>query len=100
MSLKKFLNHALSEWMSGGGPDSDVVISSRLRLARNLHSIPFPMLSTNEQSQDVMAKMYNVTNSDAFKETGSYTFIRLSDLQELEKRVLVEKHLISPNLAE
>jgi len=100
MSLNRFVNNALSEWMRGGGPESDVVISSRIRLARNLHAIPFPMLSTNEQSQDVMAKMYNVTESETFKKTGSYTFITLSEMQELEKKVLVEKHLISPNLAE
>jgi protein arginine kinase len=99
MSLRKFIEDALSEWMKGKGPESDVVISSRIRLARNLGSEPFPMLATNQQSKEVLDQVLNSVQQDDLKELGQLEPIHLDDLNELEKRVLVEKHLISPNLA-
>ena len=42
MSLEKFLNKAVSSWMSAEGPDSDIILSSRIRLARNLRHYKFP----------------------------------------------------------
>jgi protein arginine kinase len=36
------LTHTSGEWLRGSGPDSDIVISSRIRLARNLAQFPFP----------------------------------------------------------
>lgn len=100
MSLNKFIDDAISEWMKGEGPDSDIVISSRIRLARNLRTIPFPMLATDEQSKDVMSQFYKMMGNEKLKEIASFTFIPLSEMDPLQKRVLVEKHLISPNLAE
>ena len=42
MSLDTFLNQAVSSWMSVEGPDSDIVLSSRIRLARNMDQFKFP----------------------------------------------------------
>ena len=44
MSLEKFLNQAVSSWMSEEGPDSDIVLSSRIRLARNINDFNFPTI--------------------------------------------------------
>lgn len=99
MVSKQFFEQALTEWMKGQGPDSDVVISSRIRIARNLQAYPFPMLATKSQSQEVLEKAKTVADSGELTDEGPYTFIPLGDLNELEKKVLVEKHLISPNLA-
>ncbi|TCZ67508.1 protein arginine kinase [Paenibacillus albiflavus] len=99
MTHTRFTNDALSEWMRGEGPDMDVVISSRVRLARNLSDVPFPMLATNVQSQDVLNRVAKVVDSGDLDAITPLTMIPLSDLNETEKRVLVEKHLISPNLA-
>ena len=99
MSLRKFIDDALSEWMKGKGPDSDVVISSRIRLARNLNSNPFPMLATNQQSKEVSDQILDSIRQPEFNHIGALESIHLDELNELEKRVLVEKHLISPNLA-
>ena len=44
MSLERFLNQAVSSWMSEEGPDSDIVLSSRIRLARNFENYKFPTL--------------------------------------------------------
>jgi protein arginine kinase len=99
MSLEKFIQNAVSEWMKGKGPDSDIVISSRVRLARNLRDYPFPMLATESQSRDVVEKFEHILQSNDMTSFGKTELIKLKEINDLEKRVLVEKHLISPNLA-
>lgn len=99
MSEHRFSQDALSDWMRTLGPDSDVVISSRVRVARNLRHQPFPMLATGVQAGEVLEQLAEVSKSGKLDEIGSFETILLSELSELDKRVLVEKHLISPNLA-
>lgn len=99
MTDHRFMNYALSDWMKGGGPDSEIVISSRVRIARNLRELPFPMLATNQQSKEVLDKLTQVPNSGKLDSIGHFDTFLLSELSELDKRVLVEKHLISPNMA-
>lgn len=101
MSLDRFIKNAVSDWMKGDGPESDIVISSRIRLARNVNSIPFPLIATEEQLEkgiDLAEQV--IQQGDIEKELGQLELLRMSQLKALEKRVLVEKHLISPNLAE
>lgn len=100
MSLHKFIRSAVSEWMSGEGPESDVVISSRIRLARNISRLPFPMLATDAQAKEVVSKVGEAAEIQEFNEMGNFALIHMDRLTDLQKRVLVEKHLISPNLAE
>lgn len=100
MSLNSFTNEALSDWMRGDGPDSDIVISSRVRIARNLREYPFPMLATNQQAAEVLEQLKKVSTHEDLSLISNFTYISLSELDDLDKRVLVEKHLISPNLAE
>ncbi|GMK48599.1 MULTISPECIES: protein arginine kinase [Paenibacillus] len=99
MASHRFSEQALSDWMKGVGPDSDIVISSRVRIARNLRQFPFPMLATNQQSLEVMNQLTAIGQSGKLDPVGHFETIILSELSELERRVLVEKHLISPNLA-
>jgi protein arginine kinase len=99
MSLRSFIDDALSEWMKGKGPESDIVISTRIRIARNLAKYPFPMLATNQQSKDVLDQVAGLLNNEELQTVSSFELIKLEELNELEKKVLVEKHLISPNLA-
>lgn len=99
MDKRRFTRDALSEWMRHDGPDSDIVISSRIRIARNLSHHPFPMLATNQQSREVMEQLIEVAREGKLDEAGKFDIFILSELSELEKKVLVEKHLISPTLA-
>lgn len=99
MALGHFTGEALSDWMKDDGPDSDIVISSRIRIARNLRSYPFPMLAVNEQSEEVLEKIHHVLGNEELDTISRFQYVPLSELDDLEKRVLVEKHLISPNLA-
>ena len=43
--LDELLQHT-SEWLRGAGPVSDIVMSSRIRLARNLEKLPFATRAT------------------------------------------------------
>ncbi|HUC92325.1 MAG TPA: protein arginine kinase [Paenibacillus sp.] len=99
MEKRRFAKDALSEWMKTDGPDSDIVISSRIRIARNVGSHPFPMLATNQQSREVMEQLTGVAKQGRLDTIGKFDIFILSELNELEKKVLVEKHLISPGLA-
>jgi protein arginine kinase len=99
LSKRRFAEHPLSVWMKGKGPESEIVISSRIRIARNLRSYPFPMLATNQQSLEVMNRLTGVASQGKLSGIGQFDIYKLSELTELERRVLVEKHLISPNLA-
>ncbi|MCM3750182.1 protein arginine kinase [Paenibacillus pasadenensis] len=99
MAANRFAQEALSEWMKENGPDSEIVFSSRVRVARNLRGYPFPILATGQHSEEVMSKLTAVAKEGKLDSIGKFETLILSDLSELERRVLVEKHLISPSLA-
>lgn len=86
--------------MRGEGPDSDIVISTRLRIARNLRQHPFPLLATDSQAEEVVKKVMDLSKKEAMRKKGPFQLISMEKINPLEKRVLVEKHLISPHLAE
>lgn len=99
MSSLRFTEQALSDWMRSGGSHSEIVISSRMRIARNLEHLPFPMLASLEQSEEVLELLAPVFHEEAAADFGSFQLLKLDEVNELDKKVLVEKHLISPNLA-
>ena len=81
------------EWMRTDGPHHDIVISSRVRLARNLRDLPFPGWAKKADRIAILEQLKPQVESlsemdDAFTEY-------LQDLSALEKQVLVERHLIS-----
>lgn len=100
MSLQKFMNEAISEWMNGGGPEADIVISSRVRIARNLSQQPFPLLATASQAEEVISQIRKASETEEFRKLGAYELLKMEDMNSLQKRALMEKHLISPNLVE
>ncbi len=93
----KQLQHSLSRWMEGGGPQSETVISSRVRAARNIKDYPFSCLASEEQSKAVLDKINTGTRGK--EEFEGFRYLTMQDISELEKQCLVEKHLISPFLA-
>ncbi|RSD21566.1 protein arginine kinase [Mesobacillus subterraneus] len=99
MSLEKFINQAVSSWMSDDGPDSDIVLSSRIRFARNLDEYNFPTLFTNGEAEAVIGTIMERAQKTALG-FGKLELVKMDGIPPLQKRVLVEKHLISPHLAE
>ncbi|AIE58612.1 protein arginine kinase [Bacillus methanolicus] len=100
MSLERFISQAVSSWMSAEGPDSDIVLSSRIRLARNLREFKFPTLYSNEEAYAVLKRIEEQASKGSPGQIGKLELLKMDELQPLQKRVLVEKHLISPHLAE
>ncbi|MDN4527230.1 protein arginine kinase [Fictibacillus fluitans] len=100
MSLEHFISEAISPWMKKEGPDSDIVLSSRIRLARNLENYNFPDFASREESETVIRKLHEANGDQEYGNWGKFEILSLDQLKPLAKRVLVEKHLISPHLAE
>lgn len=82
-----------SEWLRGYGPDAEIVISSRVRLARNLSSIPFPTRADTKEKGMVLSLMEQVMPQCKYLHDS--LFVKLNVLDDLDKLFLVERHLIS-----
>ncbi|MHB9146644.1 MAG: protein arginine kinase [Symbiobacteriia bacterium] len=101
MSLHDVTSTALSRWMDGTGPENDVVLSSRIRLARNLEGVPFPHLLEPAQAETLLRDAQKATTEfNRYGFLGKVGFYRLADVAPVERQMLVEKHLISPAQAE
>jgi len=98
MSKIDDLTKQTGEWLRGEGPMSEVVISSRIRLARNLKAYPF--LSRADESQH--RRIYReLSDSIANSPLGDDIFFAdFETLSELDRQVLVERHLVSRQHAE
>jgi protein arginine kinase len=83
--------------MEDRGPDMEIVISSRVRAARNIKGHTFPCLASDEETAAVLEKISSVM---VVKENfAEFCYWPMEQISDLEKQVLVEKHLISPFLA-
>ncbi len=78
------------------GPGNDIVISSRVRLARNIAGMPFPPAMNSQQadavSDRVIAAMKKAEGMDSFR------FLQLRLMDETDRLELVERHLASADL--
>jgi len=97
MGINDFLNNS-SEWLKGSGPNSDIVISSRIRLARNLTTHPFPHWAGRKQSEEVLQKIEEaVAKVDLLK---NISVFKMLEMDNIDKQFLVEMHLMSYELAQ
>lgn len=74
---------------------SNVAVSSRIRLARNLEGYPFPNRLSKEGKSEVVEKIKEAVGSLSTK----LMFVELSDLSQNSLVSMVERHLISPEFA-
>lgn len=78
--------------------EKEIVMTSRIRLARNLKNYKFPTKMTSEEAARIINDTNRSINSD---DSGlNYKLLYMKDLSDVNKNVLIEKHLISPALAE
>ncbi len=81
------------EWLSGGGGESDVVVSCRVRLARNIAGFPFLTRASDEKRAEIEAYVRErLPDTELGKETSYHS---LEDMNEIDRQFLVERHLIS-----
>jgi protein arginine kinase len=92
------LLHGNGEWLRGAGPENDVIISSRIRLARNLAAYPFVSRASSSDRERI-AERIQESIADAF-EDDDLLQLPIEELGEIDRLVLVERHLISRELVD
>lgn len=92
------LSTQCGEWLRGSGPESDIVISSRIRLARNLAEFPFIRRCTDHDRAAIEHTVRDrILPSPPFVDA---TYLDVSRLDNVDRQFLVERQLISRELAE
>lgn len=97
MTLREITQHA-GEWLRGTGPCGEVVISSRIRLARNLAGFPFVNRANRRQRRDIVDRSHRESISESLGR--GMLWVAMDDTPKLDRQLLVERHLISRQHAE
>src|SRR6201995_5405188 len=92
MAIPNILNTS-GEWLRGEGPHNQIVVSSRVRLARNLKGFAFPGWAKKHDRLQILEAIK--PQVEALPEMSDAFSVYSQDLSALEKQVLVERHLIS-----
>lgn len=91
------LHDRCGEWLRGNGPQSDIVMSSRIRLARNLADFPFMRRCNDIDRANIESTVRErLTGSSTFS---GLNFFNVADLNTLDRQLLVERQLISRELS-
>lgn len=86
-----------AQWLSGRGQHADTIISSRVRLARNLAGTPFPQAAADVAREKVLASVRTAALDTNFLRGAA--FFSCQDLSPLGNQALVERRMASPELA-
>lgn len=92
------LAYKSGEWLRGSGPEADIVISSRIRLARNLADYPFISRATDQDRTQIEKALHE--RILALAASGELLYVQIEDLEGVDRQFLVERHLISREHAE
>ncbi len=91
------LIRAPGEWLRAKGPYSEIVLSSRVRLARNLSLFPFVKRAKVSDLKEILSQMKDIIGESEVLSRG--LFVELKELSPLEAQFLQERHLISLEMA-
>ena len=86
------------EWMSAEGPHSGIAVTTRVRLARNLDGRRFPTHPDQSQRREVLDEVRSAIAT--LPDGGGYVWHELDSEGPLDRRLLMERHLISRELAD
>jgi len=92
------LARSSGEWLRGSGPESDIVISSRIRLARNLADYPFINRCAPSDRQEIERRLRETVHT--LPGSGELMYVDVASLPGLDRQFLVERQLISREHAE
>lgn len=87
-----------NKWYQDSGPEGDVVISTRIRLARNLNGYPFPVGMSPAQRKEVCSLIQDAVDVRC-THAGKFIPVNMEQLPQRETLSMVERHLISPDFA-
>ena len=89
--------HSIPKWLTPEGAQSEIVISSRARLARNIEGLPYAHRAHDSKLGDVVNNVLDVSGAAGFDRSD---FFYNDGLNDYKKDVFIERHLISPTLAQ
>jgi len=99
MSMDDLLGGTYVHWMNTPPDNRDIAISSRVRLARNIAGIPFPHVLDRAKGLEIMEQVKTAWQSATGPILGSMQLVSFDQLESLDRQVLAEKHLCSPEHA-
>ena len=80
--------------------EAEIAISSRVRLARNIDCIPFPTRMDPGQGETIINKVWESISQSSETMAKNLVLMKIEKLDPIDRQILVEKHLISPDLGE
>lgn len=86
-----------THWLRPEGPENDIVLSTRVRLARNVAGRPFLSRLKPDEQRDLEEHLKR--SAFAALEDEDLTWFEIDDMADIDRRCLVERHLISRELA-
>jgi len=89
----------MTKWYEDPAVDNGVIISSRIRLARNLRKYPFPTRLTEEGAAKLNLELHDALINDRTVLANAFTYYDLTDAPESLLNELLEKHAVSHELA-
>lgn len=98
MEIEKLFNSKNLQWLNSEVADSEVIISSRIRLARNLAEYPFSHRTNLEEAEGIVSKVLEAVKHNKY--ISQWIWLDISSLSSLERNLLVEEHLISREFAQ
>ncbi len=90
------MDNQSKKWYEKAGDNGDVVISTRVRLARNLAEYPFPNRMTPDQKAEVERRVRDALLNGNSAISSDFNFLAMDDLSSEQAVSLVERHLVSP----
>lgn len=84
----------MAKWYLDEGFQSDIVLSTRVRLARNIEGLPFPNRMTDADG----AKLISMVEQALAKLNYQFRLVKMDDIDDLERQKLMEEHFISPDM--
>lgn len=84
-------------WADASGPEGQIVLSSRVRLARNLQGLPFTVRARDDHREAVLEQVLKAGRST--RQLADAAVVRLDQLDRAERQLLYERHLVSRELA-
>jgi protein arginine kinase len=91
------MRNKTAKWYHLSGAEGDVVISTRVRLARNLSGVPFPAGLSQERRLEVAKKAREALKST--KKADEFDFLDMENMEARDSLSMVERHLISPEFS-
>ena len=82
------------------GKNTDIIVSTRIRLARNIRKYPFPNAMTKAQMEQATKEITSAITGGNSVLANNFTTYHIGTLNEIDRGSLIEKHLISPELGE